>query len=338
MGQNEATPAKIDTVRLQELALSYWQSAAFMSAIDLDVFSAIAGGATTVEAIADTTGISTTNTERLVTVLVAMDLISIDAGTLANAPDVERFLVQGKHGYAGPWMLFTRPDWNRWGNLTDRLRSTDESVLGMYENLTVDGARRYHQATYSIGAGAGRRFVRQVDLSGCRRLLDLGGGSGAYSITAAQQHPDLEAIVFDLAPVAEVAREFIERAGVADRVTAIAGDFTADEFPDDIDVAIMASNLPQYSHTLIAQVVAKTFAVLNPGGRMHLIGETLHDDRTGPLSPALWGLAEAIPGSTGVAHTEAECVDYFARAGFVDVTVHPFVAGTLTRIEGTRPR
>jgi ubiquinone/menaquinone biosynthesis C-methylase UbiE len=342
-GQHKSE-ARVDTVRLQDLALAYWQSAAFMSAIDLDVFSAVDGGADTMEAIAAACDLSITNAERLVTVLLAIGLLEYDdrlpehddRPRLTNAADVARFLVQGKSSYAGPWMLFTRPGWNDWGDLTNHLQSHDETVLGMYEGLTVEGARKYHRATYSIGAGSGRRFARHVDLSNCKRLLDLGGGSGAYSIAAAQAHPGLEAIVFDLPPVAEVAREFIERAGVANRVSAVAGDFTSDPFPIDIDVAIMASNLPQYSPQLIAGVVARTYDVLVPGGQMHLIGETLNNDHAGPMSPALWGLNEALASSTGLAHSEAECVAYFRAAGFVDVVVHEFVEGTLTRITGTR--
>ena len=51
----------------------------------------------------------------------------------------------------------------------------------------------------------------------------------------------------------------------------------------------------------------------------------------------LWGLAEAINGSTGMAHTEADCIGYFVAAGFQNVTVHEFIAGTLSRIVGTKP-
>lgn len=62
-GEKQVESVGVNTVRLQELALSYWQSAAFMSAVDLDVFSAVDSGATTVEKIAAATGISETNGE-----------------------------------------------------------------------------------------------------------------------------------------------------------------------------------------------------------------------------------------------------------------------------------
>ena len=100
----------------------------------------------------------------------------------------------------------------------------------------------------------------------------------------------------------------------------------------------MASNLPQYSREIIAQVIRKAFESLTPGGEFHLLGEMLTDDRKGPSSPALWGLNEAIGGSTGVAHTEQECIDYLCAAGFTDVAVHSFIEGTLSRVCGIRSK
>jgi len=329
--------ARVDSSRLQDLALAWWKSAALMSAVDLGVFTAVSKGAGDVEAVADAVGISPTNAERLVTVLCALGLLRREGDRLVNAPDAERFLVEGGRDDAGPWILFTRPQWQRWGRLTEHLRDPEQRVLGMYESLGEEDARAYHEATWSIGVGAGRRFVRQVDLSRRRRLLDLGGGSGAYSIVAAQAHPHLEAIVFDLPPVVPVARDFIARAGVDDRVTAVAGDFTRDPLPAGVDVVVMASNLPQYSREIIARVVRAAFDTLEPGGEMHLVGETLDDDRTGPVGPALWGLAEALFHSTGVAHTTGECLASFRDAGFAEVDAAPFVAGTLTRIHGRKP-
>jgi hypothetical protein len=332
-------PPRPDTARLQDLALSFQKSAALMSAVDLGIFTAISRGAHSIGDVAQATEITPTNAERLVGTLRALGLVTESAdGNLENAPDAERFLVEGERSYAAPWILFTRPRWQEWGQLTEHLRSPAENVLGTHTTaLTVDGARRYHQATYSVGLGAGRRFARQVDLGGRRRMLDLGGGSGAYSIVAVEKNPGLEAIVLDLPPVVEVTREFIERAGVGDRVTARAGDFTAGELPSPVDVVLMASNLPMYSREIIAGVVRRAFEALEPGGEMHLIGEMLDDDRRGPIGPALWGLAEALQQSTGLAHTRGECRGYFEAAGFVEVVDEEFVAGTLTRVSGRRP-
>jgi len=99
----------------------------------------------------------------------------------------------------------------------------------------------------------------------------------------------------------------------------------------------MASNLPQYNRQIIGQVIQKTFDALLPGGEMHLIGEMLDDDRTGPLDAAIWGLYEVMSNSTGIAHSKADCVSYFEQAGFRFVSVSEFIPGILVRVSGTKP-
>lgn len=329
----------VDTVRLQRIAKGFWESAALMSAVELDVFTAIARGAETIEAVGAAVAIDPLNAERLLVALAAMRLVIRHGDRFANAPDVDRFLVRDRSTYAGPWMLFGKPRWDGWGRLTEHLRAPAAArrVLGMYDDtFTVERARTYHEATYSIGMGAARRFHRQVSLAGRKRIMDLGGGSGCYCIVAAERYPELSAVVLDLPPVVVVTREYLQTNGVADRVTAEPCDFTRDPLPRDADVAIMASNLPQYDRQIIAGVVRRVFDALLPGGEFHLIGEMLDAEGSGPLAPALWGLSEAVNDSTGLAHSIAECIGYLEVAGFHDVAEHEFIPETLTRVTGTK--
>ena len=337
-GCSRVTEPRVDTVRLQHLARAYREAATLMAAIELGLFTRVSAGNDTERALASALGLTPTNTERLVSACVGLGLLERRGERVGNAPDVERYLVEGRPGYAGAWMLFTKPDWHEWGRLAEHLRRTGPPVvLGKYaEGFGVAEARTYHEATYAIGLGAGRRFARHVPLAHRRRLLDLGGGSGAYCIAACQANPHLTAVVLDLPPVVEVAREFIASHGLAARITAQAGDFTRDPLPRDADVVIMASNLPQYSREIIQGVVGRAFEALLPGGEMHVIGEMLDAERRGPADPALWGLAEAIHGSTGIAHSVTECVDYLERAGFRDVVAREFVPGVLVRVTGAK--
>ena len=336
MSDTPKSPAGTTTVRLQNIAQAYGQSAALMAAVELGVFTAIAKGAGTFEDIGKAVGILATNAERLVVVLAAAGLVERVDGRFRNMADVERFLVEGEPGYMGPWITFTKPQWNEWGRLAEHLRVKELRQMGSIGDFTVADARRYHQATYSIGMGAGRRFVRQVDLSKRARIMDIGGGSGAYCIQAAKAHAHIRGVVLDLAPVCEVAREFLAENGVGDRIEARPCNFVTDPFPRDCDVAIMASNLPMYSRAVIASVIAKTYEALLPGGQMHLIGETTNDERTGPWGPAYWGLGQAISEFEGLAHSESDVLAYFHKAGFVDVRVEEFIPGSLSRIVGSK--
>ncbi|MBS0549054.1 MAG: hypothetical protein JSR24_14965, partial [Proteobacteria bacterium] len=153
-----AEKPRLDTTRLQKMAQAYWESAALMAAVELEIFTAIARGQDTIPAVAEAAGIGERNAERLLTALVAMTLLTYEdgpaGGRFANAPDVQRFLVKDSDRYAGPWILFTKPRWDAYGKMSERLRSAEVHKLGAYQEFTVEDARRYHGATYSIGMGA----------------------------------------------------------------------------------------------------------------------------------------------------------------------------------------
>ncbi len=333
---NEARPT---TVRLQKLSWAFTQSAVLFAAIEADFFSAVSSHGKSIEAIAEALSITEQNTQRMIVALLTLDLIERDGEGFRNAPDVERFLVTEKPSYAGKWVHWFHHQWNAWGELGQRLQSDGpEATLGFYnEGFTVAHARRYHEATASVGRGAARKFLREVDLTGRRKLLDLGGGSGAYSIEAAKRYPELTAVVLDLPEVVVISREFIAENDVSGQVTAEPCDFTADDFPSGADVILMNSNLPQYSGEIIQLVVQKAFDALAPGGEMHICGEMVNEDWDGPLIPAMCTIHGALFNSTALPHTPSDCIGYFEQAGFQDVKVREFIPDILQHITGRKP-
>jgi SAM-dependent methyltransferase len=332
-----AQKKKVDTVRLQNLSYGHKQSATLRAAVQLDLFTNVSQGASTISKIAGELDMSALNTERLVVACTALGLLEKEGDQYGNAPDVERFLVQGKPTYVGPWLLFAGMDFEQWKDLADFLKSdAPPKVLGLYESLTDEIAREYHEATYTVGLGAGMLFARDVDMSERSLILDLGGGSGAYCIAAVQRYPHMKAIVLDFEPVCKMTREFVAQWGMEDHISTHPGDFTSDPLPTGADVMIMASNLPQYSKPVLEHILKKAYDALEPGGEYHVVGETVDNEKKGPLGPALWGLHEALFGSEGRAHSEEEVKGYFESAGFVDVEVHAFIPGSLSRITGRK--
>lgn len=328
---------KVGTIRLQNLSYAHKQAAVLMAAVKLDLFTIISQGAGTLSEIGRALKISSLNTERLVVACNALELIYKENGIYRNAGDVERFLVKEKPTYIGPWLIFAGSGFEQWKDLAEYLSSDEPpNVLGVYESLTEESAREYHQATYSVGLGAGILFAREVDMSTRTKILDLGGGSGAYCIAALQKYPQLTATVMDFEPVCKIARGFIADWNLEDSISTLSGDFTKDDFPADADVMIMASNLPQYNQDVLESIFLRANQALLPGGEFHLVGETLDNEKTGPLGPALWGLHEVIFGSHGRSHSEQEVISYLEKAGFENVTAHSFIPGSLSRISGQK--
>ena len=334
----EREKKKVNTIRLQNLSYGHKQAATLMAAVRLDLFTKISEGASGLPQIAEALGLTLLNVERLVVACMALNLLEKEGEDYRNAPDVERFLVKGKPTYVGPWMLFAGWGFEQWKDLALDLKSeSPPKTLGMYESLTEEMAKEYHEATYSVGLGAGILFSRQVDLSGRSLMLDLGGGSGCYCIAAVQKYSHLKAIVLDFEVVCKVTGEFIAQWGLEDRISTHPGDFTHDPLPKGADVMLMASNLPQYSADAIERVFSSAYEALEPGGEFHVVGETLDDEKKGPLGPALWGIHEALFGSEGRAHSEKETRGYLEKVGFLDVQVHPFIPGSLSRITARKP-
>ena len=330
--------AKVNTVRLQDISYGHKASGVLKAAVELDLFTQVARGASTFARAAEALGISELNAERLMVACAGIGLLEKEGDGYVNAPDVDRFLVKDKPTYVGPWLIFAAWDFEQWKDLKGVLTSEEPpQVLGLYASLTDEMAREYHQATYSVGLGAGFLFSRGVDMSERSLILDLGGGSGAYCIAAIQRYPHLKAIVMDFEPVTKMTREYVAQWGLQEQISTLPGDFTADPFPEGPDVIIQASNLPQYDRKFLEKVLSKGFEALQPGGEYHVVGETLSDEKDGTYGPALWGIHEALFGSFGRGHSEKEVRSYLENVGFINVEVNEFIPGSLSRITGYKP-
>jgi hypothetical protein len=329
---------RIGTARIQNIGFGFKHAAVLMAAIELSLFTKVSEGVATLDAIADACGLTPLNAERLVVACAALGLLEKHGDRYVNAPDVEMYLVEGKPRYYGAWSLMGKADFADWVNLGDRLADpAPPSVLGIYERLTADQAEMLTRAMYNTGLGSGAKLAKQFDFSDYTCVLDLGGGSGAYCVSLCRRFPNLRAIVFDFPDVCRVTDEFIADAGLSDRIATHRGDFTRDPFPAGADVIMLNGNLTQYGPDEARAVIKKAFDALPPGGVMHIIAENLNDEKTGPLIAATWSIHEALLGSKGRAHSDAEVCGYMKEAGFGRVEAVEFVHNVLTRVTGYKP-
>jgi len=193
------------------------------------------------------------------------------------------------------------------------------------------------RSMFNVGLGSGSKLAKQFDFSNYKRVLDLGGGSGAYCVSLCRKFPGLEALVFDFPEVCRITDELIESVGLSNRIKTIPGDFTSDPFPEGFDIMLMNGNIIQYGPEDAKAVIGKAFKALLPGGAMHIVAENLNDEKTGPLLAATWSMHEALSGSKGRAHSNAEIRAYMEEAGFTRVEVEEFVHNVVDRVTGHKP-
>jgi len=337
MTSSPDTP-RTGTERIQNIGFGFKHSGILMAAIELSLFTRVSEGARTLEEIASACGLSRLNAERLVVACTALNLLEREGDRYVNAPDVEMYLVEGKQRYFGAWSLMGKADFADWINLADRLTDPNPpSILGIYEKMTADQAEMLTRAMFNAGLGAGSKLAKQFDFSRYSLVLDLGGGSGAYCVSLCRRFPNLDAIVFDFAEVCRVTDELIADADLSDRIKTHPGDFTRDPFPEGADVIMLNGNLTQYGPEQAQIIIGKAFKALPSGGVMHIIAENLNDEKTGPPIAATWSIHEALLGSRGRAHSNAEVISYMKDAGFARVEAVEFVHNILQRVTGHKP-
>jgi cyclopropane fatty-acyl-phospholipid synthase-like methyltransferase len=161
--------------------------------------------------------------------------------------------------------------------------------------------------------------VRAAGLDGARRMLDVGGGSGAYAIAFARASQDLLVEVFDLPTVLPIAQSHIEEAGLTDRITTRAGDLRTDDLGSGFDLILLSAICHMLGNASNEDLLGRCFSALSPGGRVLIQDFILEPDRTSPRSAALFALNMLVGTPQGSTYTSEEYRSWLSNAGFVDV-------------------
>lgn len=164
-----------------------------------------------------------------------------------------------------------------------------------------------HVASYSALMSASQQLVADevldaYSLRGHRTLLDVGGGEGTFLVAAAARHAALKLVLFDLPAVAERARQRFAQAGLADRATALGGDFHVDPLPAGADVVSLVRVCFDHPDERVLALLRRVHAALPPGGTL-LVAEPMADapgaERVGAayFGWYLWAMGKGRPRS-----------------------------------------
>ncbi len=172
-----------------------------------------------------------------------------------------------------------------------------------------------------------------VDLSQTRRLMDVGGGTGAFLAAAAAACPAPDLVLFDLPAVVPGANARFAAAGIAARVTIVPGSFRSGPLPTGADTISLVRVLYDHADSTVADLLQKTFDALPPGGRL-LVSEPMSGgDRPDPATDVYFSVY-TLAMQTGRTRSAKEIADFLHVAGFVDIRekwgFRPFVTSVVT--------
>lgn len=279
-------------------------SKAMFTAVELRLFDRLHEAPASTEALAEELGCAGHALERLLGYCASQGLIEKRPGRVwANLAPAERFLRQDSPETLAGYILYSdRILYRLWGELGDALREGSnrwDQVFGAKEGIfdhffsTDQDKETFMNGMHGLGLLCSPAVVAAHDLSGFRKLVDLGGGTAHLSIEACRRYPRLQATVFDLPSVTPLAQRRIEEAGLGERISVHNGDFFADPIPP-CDLISMGRILHDWSEDKVATLLAKVYEALPEGGGLLIVERLLDDDKCGPANPLLQSLSMLV--------------------------------------------
>ena len=297
----------------------YWETKILLTAVRLDVFSALGEREQTVPEIAQQVGADTRALELLLNALVAMKVLTKEGVRYANTGMARTHLVKTSPSYVGHLLLLHDAEWNNWGRLEEAIKTGRSPVSRHVFETNPELGANVLTVLDRIGQQSGPGLAKRLGLEKAKTLLDLGGGAGTNAIAFCTVYPNLTATVFDLPQTLTVTERVVKEAGLEGRISLKPGDFNADPLGGPYDAILMSDILHYQGPEANAAVVRKTFAHLSPGGTLIIKDRFLEESRTGPAWVTAFAVHILVNTEQGRCYTAAEAMDWMKAAGFTSI-------------------
>jgi hypothetical protein len=325
----EQTPA-LSPLALMQLSTAFWGFKTLAAAHELDLFTRFSGTpGTTARELAQALSIDPRPAEMLLTGCAALGVLQKQDGRYCNTPLAETFLVRGKPYYFGGFVaMLDKRLYRGWDKLIEALRANrpttwnPDQQKSLFEGEDPAMLATFWEAMHSLSTFTARVLGETIDFAPFTRLLDVGGGSGAYDIELCRRYPHLRATVYDLPFVTEIAAAKAAGAGLGDRVATASGDFFTDPaFPTGHDVILLSMIMHDWNEDQDRDILRKCYQALPRNGAVIIAELLVNDEKTGPAPAALMSLNMLIETEGGRNYTPAEYSAWLGELGFRDVRV-----------------
>jgi predicted O-methyltransferase YrrM len=326
---SELRPPSIDPTPIFEHYRGSFGSELLTAAItEFNLFERLAAGPRSADTLERELGLAARPCTVLLTAMRAMGLLADDSQARVNLTRLAReHLVRDSpfdvSGYVG--MSKDTPGVR---TMIERLRTNrpaghDDAQAGtafIYRPEVPSAMELESSARQLTLALAGRAknvapvLADRVLLDDARKLLDVGGGTGIYSIAWLCQHQQLRAVVWDRPEVLKIADEMAREYGVADRLELVPGDMFTDRVPEGCDVCLLSNVLHDWDVPECRKLIERVVTALPSRGRLIVHDVLLDDGLDGPLPVALYSAA-LFSVTEGRAYSAAEYGEWLLEAG-----------------------
>lgn len=304
--------------RILDTAGNYWQACTLHAGVKLDIFTILDRKTATADVVAAKIPANTRGTETLLTALAAMGLLAKTANGYTNTDEAGTWLSRKSAQYVGHIILHHHHLMETWARLDESVCSG--APIKLESRYTPDEKRdSFLLGMFNLAMNLAPRLTPRIDLSGCRRLLDLGGGPGTYAVHFCMNNPGLKATVFDLPTTRPFAMKTIAGFDMTDRIDFVSGDYLKESIPGTYDAAWLSHILHGEGPEDSLKIIQKTVGALAPGGIIAIHEFILNDQKDGPLFPALFSLNMLSGTPRGRSYSQSQLNQLLQTAGVTNI-------------------
>jgi acetylserotonin N-methyltransferase len=310
-----------------DLIEAFRRSKTMFTAVSLGVFDRLHQSPAQAGELAAALGASVNGVEQLLDACAALGFVDKKEQVYANTAVAEHYLRTGSpHSLCGYIRYSDQALYPMWAHLADAVREGTprwQQTFGLNGPIfssffrTEEAMRDFLRGMHGFGMLTSPTVVSAFDLSGFRKLVDLGGATGHLAIAACERYPDLRAAVFELPAAIAAAREQIAFSPARGRLEVLAGDFFVDALPP-ADLYSLGQILHDWTDARCDALLSAIYKRLPPGGALLVVEKLLAEDGVGPVAANLQSLNMLVV-TEGRERTLSQYAALLRRAGFASV-------------------
>lgn len=324
-----------------------WLSPYFMPCItcadEVGIFPAISGEAHSTEELAAKLDVDERALSIHLGLLAALGMVERPGGKWRASSLARTWMHPDGAGYYGPLVSGFRDTSPLHSDMVHSLKTGEKgdarkTYVEEWERgeLPLEDAKRIAAFMHSHSVASSIAVSRLPVFQDVKSLLDVGGGSGVFAIRVAEASSDLRSTVLDIGSMCQAAQHYIDDAAMGARVSTTAVDMFREEWPTGHDAHFFSNVFHDWSDKTCRLLAEKSFAALEPGGRIMLHEVLMNDCGTGPLIASAFSMLMLL-GTRGKQFTFAELESFLTHAGFVDVDAEQTGAGGYWLVTARKP-
>ncbi|MER3328293.1 MAG: methyltransferase [Candidatus Kapaibacterium sp.] len=332
--------AKVDKSKFSEshiltVASAFRQSKILLTAIELGVFSLLGSRELTAKDVSFELKTDEDTTERLLNSLTSLGFTTKHRSHFKNTSDSIRFLDKSSPDYLGS-LLHMNLNWESWGKLTEVVRTGKSIYKNLYVERSDEFVEAYVDSVHRSYNHEAEGVSKAITLSNVKKMMDLGCGSGMYSIEFMKRNPEMEVVLLDYPKVIPITQKYLEQANLnSNNYRFQSGIIKDDEFESNFDLIYASFLFEEFTIWENMDIMRKCFASLNKGGRLIIHENFINNDRTSPLNSFMYSLNLKLHTENGNTFSENDYWIMLKEAGFQKVDNLVTEYGTIL-IRGTK--